>query len=113
MQAAIFIPAMPAPSGHEKFISGDLKSPRNRPATVHALDNLPNTKQQQVLVKDGRSALRGWNDLNPSLQIGVFITERFQVGFFGQRENGVLHRTHVRLGRNIDNIGNEQIHLPQ
>ena len=90
-----------------RSIGFDVKRPVRLDAGVHLGDELADAVNQDVLVVDGRQAQRAGDDRDFHAVMLVFAD--VQVGLGGQREDGMLHRSHVVLGDGVGHVANEKI----
>ena len=78
-------------------------------AVVQRADQLADAEDQDVAVVDGRDAVAGGLDVDR--QAVVLVAARAQVGLGREREDRMLHRAHVGLGRGVDDVADEEVTL--
>ena len=76
-------------------------------AGVHLGDELADAVNQDVLVVDRGQAQGAGDDRDFHAVMLVFADS--EVGLGGQREDGMLHRSHVVLGDGVGDVADEEI----
>ena len=96
-----------AVSGHQQVIGFQVERFLQFHACVHFGDELADAVNQDVFVVDGGEA-QGTGH-NGNFHALMLVFSNMDVWLGGEREDGMLHRSHVVLGHGIRHIANEEI----
>jgi hypothetical protein len=80
---------------------------RDRLAGIYGRHQLANAVNQNIAIMNGRQAIRG--GLHLYEHCPMFIAADAVVRFRGQRKDWMFHRRHVRLGRGVHQVTNEEV----